>query len=70
MSATGEIELTNPEAKVHHMVLGSYCWKFWVTIVRVENISLYRPTSEFRVLEDAISNTIAWSSKNYMDSTL
>ncbi|KAM1191166.1 hypothetical protein PS2_011501 [Malus domestica] len=61
--ATGEIESTNPEAKVHHMVLGPDCWKVWVTVVRVENISLYRPTSEFRVLEDAISSTIAWPSK-------
>ncbi|CAN6694347.1 unnamed protein product [Malus baccata var. baccata] len=50
-------------AKVHHMVLGPNCWKVWVTIVRVENISLYRPTNEFRVLEDAISSTIAWPSK-------
>ncbi|RXH87465.1 hypothetical protein DVH24_034365 [Malus domestica] len=61
--ATGEIESTNPEAKVHHMVLGLDCWKVWVTVVRVENISLYHPTSEFRVLEDAVSSTIAWPSK-------
>ncbi|KAM1284909.1 hypothetical protein ACFX2J_027546 [Malus domestica] len=61
--ATGEIESTNPEAKVHHMVLGPDCWKVWVTVVKVENISLYRPTSEFRVLEDAVSSTIAWPSK-------
>ncbi|KAM2616320.1 hypothetical protein TB2_030735 [Malus domestica] len=61
--ATGEIESTNPEAKVHHMVLGPNCWKVWVTVVKVKNISLYRPTSEFRVLEDAISSTIAWPSK-------
>ncbi|XP_050108360.1 uncharacterized protein LOC126587367 isoform X2 [Malus sylvestris] len=61
--ATGEIESTNPEAKVHHMVLGPDCWKVWVTVVKVKNISLYRPTSEFRVLEDAISSTIAWPSK-------
>ncbi|CAN6545213.1 unnamed protein product [Malus baccata var. baccata] len=61
--ATGEIESTNPEAKVHHMVLGLDCWKVWVTVVRVENISLYRPISEFRVLDDAISSTIAWPSK-------
>ncbi|RXI07201.1 hypothetical protein DVH24_026337 [Malus domestica] len=33
--------------------------------VRVENISLYRPTSEFRVVEDAISSTIAWPSNKY-----
>ncbi|CAN6551162.1 unnamed protein product [Malus baccata var. baccata] len=61
--ATGEIESTNPKAKVHHMVLGPDCWKVWVIVVRVENISLYRPTSEFRVLEDAVSSTIAWPSK-------
>ncbi|RXH86539.1 hypothetical protein DVH24_021812 [Malus domestica] len=61
--ATGEIESTNPEAKVHHMVLGPDCWKVWVTVVKVENISLYRPTSEFRVLEDDVSSTIAWPSK-------
>ncbi|KAM3001179.1 hypothetical protein FF2_037504 [Malus domestica] len=61
--ATGEIESTNPEAKVHHMVLGPDCWKVWVTVVKVENISLYRPTSEFCVLEDAVSSTIAWPSK-------
>ncbi|XP_050131433.1 uncharacterized protein LOC126607755 [Malus sylvestris] len=59
----GEIESTNPEAKVHHMVLGPDCWKVWVTVVKVENISLYRPTSEFRVLEDDVSSTIAWPSK-------
>ncbi|KAM1563176.1 hypothetical protein ACFX10_037624 [Malus domestica] len=63
--ATGEIESTNPEAKGHHMVLGPDCWKVWVTVVRVENISLYRPPSEFRVLEDAISSTIAWPSNKY-----
>ncbi|KAM1212679.1 hypothetical protein TB1_004226 [Malus domestica] len=61
--ATGEIESTNPEAKVHHMVLGPDCWKVWVTVVKVENISLYHPTSEFRVLEDDVSSTIAWPSK-------
>ncbi|RXI01339.1 hypothetical protein DVH24_001573 [Malus domestica] len=33
------------------------------SVVRVGNISLYRHTSEFRVLEDAISSTIAWLSK-------
>ncbi|KAM1262647.1 hypothetical protein ACFX2G_028362 [Malus domestica] len=54
--AIREIESTNPEAKVHHMVLGPDCWKVWVTVVRVENMSLYRPTSEFCVLEDAISS--------------
>ncbi|KAM1442352.1 hypothetical protein FF1_010082 [Malus domestica] len=61
-----EDELRNkgtPEAKVHHMVLGPDCWKVWVTVVKVENISLYRPTSEFRVLEDVVSSTIAWPSK-------
>ncbi|KAM1717763.1 hypothetical protein ACFX11_025560 [Malus domestica] len=61
--ATGEIESTNPDAKVHRMVLGPDCWKVWVTVVRVENISLYCLTSEFRVLDDAIASTIAWPSK-------
>ncbi|KAM1396723.1 hypothetical protein ACFX2I_014388 [Malus domestica] len=37
--------------------------KVWVTVVRVWNISSYCPTSEFRVLKDAISSTIAWPSK-------
>ncbi|CAN6562584.1 unnamed protein product [Malus baccata var. baccata] len=61
--ATGEIESTNPEVKVHHMVLGPDCWKVWVTVVRVENMSLYRPTMNFVVKLDPNTSTIAWPSK-------
>ncbi|CAN6697936.1 unnamed protein product [Malus baccata var. baccata] len=75
--ATGEIESTNPEVKVHHMVLGPDCWKVWVTVVRVENMSLYRPTTD-SVKLDPNTSTIAWPSKyiqkmvlwHYMDTSL
>ncbi|CAA2958052.1 Hypothetical predicted protein [Olea europaea subsp. europaea] len=57
--AKGEIASTNPSDLVHHVPLGNECWRVWVNEV-IENVSLYRPTRELFLLEDALGSTIAW----------
>ncbi|KAL2512923.1 Transposase 23 domain-containing protein [Abeliophyllum distichum] len=60
--ANGEIASTNPTDLVHHVPLGNECWRVWVTEV-VDNVTLYRPTREHFLLEDALGSTIAWPLK-------
>ncbi|XP_073278942.1 uncharacterized protein [Primulina huaijiensis] len=61
--AEGRIASTDPNTKVHHVVLGRSCWKVWVDKVLVEKVDLIRPNDEMQFLEDAIGSTVAWLSK-------
>ncbi|XP_073154337.1 uncharacterized protein [Henckelia pumila] len=61
--AEGRIVSTDPNAKVHHVVLGGSCWKVWVDKILVEKVDLIRPNDEMRVLDDALGSTVAWLSK-------
>ncbi|XP_073284710.1 uncharacterized protein [Primulina huaijiensis] len=61
--AEGRIASTDPNTKVHHVVLGRYCWKVWVDKVFVEKVDLIRPNDEMQFLVDAIGSTVAWLSK-------
>ncbi|XP_073309809.1 uncharacterized protein [Primulina huaijiensis] len=61
--AEGRIASTDPNTKVHHVVLGRSCWKVWVDKVLVEKVDLIRPNDEMQFLDDAIGSTIAWLSK-------
>ncbi|XP_022884702.1 uncharacterized protein LOC111401263 isoform X2 [Olea europaea var. sylvestris] len=57
--AKGEIASTNLSDLVHHVPLGNECWRVWVNEV-IDNVSLYRPTRELFLLEDALGSTIEW----------
>ncbi|KAL5824510.1 hypothetical protein ACOSQ3_020573 [Xanthoceras sorbifolium] len=61
--AEAEIECTNPQTLVHHMILGPDHWKIAVKKILVRKVPLCRPTSELHVLEDARGTYIAWPSK-------
>ncbi|KAL5757663.1 hypothetical protein ACOSP7_020274 [Xanthoceras sorbifolium] len=61
--AEAEIECTNPQTLVHHMILGPDHWKITVKKILVRKVPLCRPTSELHVLEDARGTYIAWPSK-------
>ncbi|XP_075505621.1 uncharacterized protein LOC142542707 isoform X3 [Primulina tabacum] len=61
--AEDRIASTDPNTKVHHVVLGRSCWKVWVDKVLVEKVDLIRPNDEMQFLEDAIGSTVAWLSK-------
>ncbi|XP_075485452.1 uncharacterized protein LOC142525160 isoform X2 [Primulina tabacum] len=61
--AKGRIASTDPNTKVHHIVLGRSCWKVWVDKVLVEKVDLIRPNDEMQFLDDAIGSTAAWLSK-------
>ena len=60
----GHVSSTDPNAMVHFVRLGEGVIKVWVDIVKVPNAPLWRPTSEFEFIEDAIGSTIAWPSAN------
>ncbi|XP_073157362.1 uncharacterized protein [Henckelia pumila] len=59
----GRIASIDPNAKVHHVVLGGSFWKVWVDKILVEKVDLIRPNDEMRVLDDALGSTVAWLSK-------
>ncbi|XP_073034332.1 uncharacterized protein [Primulina eburnea] len=61
--AEGRIASTDPNTKVHHVVLGRSCWKVWIDKVLVEKVDLIRPNDEMQFLDDAIGSTVAWLSK-------
>ena len=60
--AKGKIT-TDPYSKVHHVPLGIDCWKVWVDEVKDLNVPLYRSTSEFSSLNEAVESTVAWPKK-------
>lgn len=57
--AEGTIASTDTKALVHHVPLGSGCWKVWVNQV-ILNASLFRPNLEMCVHEDTIGSTVSW----------
>ncbi|KAL5821595.1 hypothetical protein ACOSQ3_023477 [Xanthoceras sorbifolium] len=61
--AEAEIECTNPQTLVHHMILGPDHWKIAVKKILVRKVPSCCPTSELHVLEDARGTYIAWPSK-------
>uniref|UniRef100_A0A2N9I3B2 DUF8039 domain-containing protein n=1 Tax=Fagus sylvatica TaxID=28930 RepID=A0A2N9I3B2_FAGSY len=61
--AKGKIATTDPYSKVHHVPLGNDCWKDWVDEVKDSNVPLYRSTSEFSSLNEAVGSTVAWPKK-------
>uniref|UniRef100_A0A2N9I0V6 DUF8039 domain-containing protein n=1 Tax=Fagus sylvatica TaxID=28930 RepID=A0A2N9I0V6_FAGSY len=61
--AKGKIATTDPYSKVHHVPLGIDCWKVWVDEVKDLNVPLYRSTSEFSSLNEAVGSTVAWPKK-------
>ncbi|XP_075514378.1 uncharacterized protein LOC142549348 [Primulina tabacum] len=61
--AKSRVASTDPNTKVHHVVLGRSCWKVWVDKVLVEKVDLIRPNDEMQFLDDAIGSTVAWLSK-------
>ncbi|XP_042380990.1 uncharacterized protein LOC121973668 [Zingiber officinale] len=61
--AEGRIASTDPNTKVHHVILGGSCWKVWVDKVLVEKVDLIRSNDEMQFLDDAIGSTVAWLSK-------
>lgn len=58
--AEGRVSSTDPKALVHFVPLGENAVKVWVDVIKVPNAPLWRPTSEFEFIEDAIGSTIAW----------
>ena len=48
---------------MHHVPLGIDCWKVWVDEVKDLNVPLYRSTSEFSSLNEAVGSTVAWPKK-------
>ena len=60
--AEGRVSSTDPNVMVHFVRLGEGAVTVWVDIVKVPNAPLWRPTSEFEFIEDAIGSTIAWPS--------
>ncbi|XP_075514171.1 uncharacterized protein LOC142549218 isoform X5 [Primulina tabacum] len=59
----GRIASTDPNTKVHHIILGRYCWKVWVDKVLVEKVDLIRSNDEMQFFDDAIGSTVVWLSK-------
>ncbi|KAH7576546.1 hypothetical protein JRO89_XS01G0104900 [Xanthoceras sorbifolium] len=48
--AEAEVDCTDPQAVVHHMILGSDCWRVSVKKVLVSKVPLYRATTAFMIL--------------------
>lgn len=63
VAAKGKIATIDPYSKVHHVPLGIDCWKVWVDEVNDSSVPLYRSTSEFSSLTEAVGSTIAWPKK-------
>lgn len=63
--ATGEILSRDPKSLVHHVPLGAECWKVSVqhVVEGNERVTLYRPTREAFLLNEALGSTVAWPIK-------
>ena len=61
--AEAEIDCTDPQASVHHKLLGPDYWRVCVKKIMVSDVPLIRDTSELQTLEDARGTFIAWPSK-------
>ena len=62
--AEGRVSSIDPNAMVHFVPLGKDAVKVWVDVIKVPNAPLWRPTSEFEFIEDAIGSTVAWPYAN------
>ncbi|KAL5732386.1 hypothetical protein ACOSQ2_032078 [Xanthoceras sorbifolium] len=58
-----EIDCTDPQAMVHHMILGPDCWRVSVKKILVSKVPLYPATTECMILDDALNSFIAWPAK-------
>ncbi|KAL5832876.1 hypothetical protein ACOSQ3_016550 [Xanthoceras sorbifolium] len=61
--AEAEVDCRDPQAVVHHMILGPDCWRVSVKKILVSKVPLYRATTEFMILEDTLNSFIAWPAK-------
>ena len=50
----------NPEDKVHFVPLGPNASKVWVELCKIDDARVWRPTSEFQTIADALGSTLAW----------
>lgn len=62
--AEGTVSSTDPECLVHSIPLGKDAVRVWVEIVKVKNAPLWRTSSAFDCMEDAIGSTVAWPIAN------
>ncbi|KAK2642316.1 hypothetical protein Ddye_024079 [Dipteronia dyeriana] len=60
--AETEIDCTDPQASVHHKLLGPDYWRVCVKKIMVSDVPLIRDTSELQTLEDVRDTLIAWPS--------
>ncbi|KAK2661400.1 hypothetical protein Ddye_007933, partial [Dipteronia dyeriana] len=58
--AEAEIDCVDPQASVHHMILGPDFWRVCVNKIMVSKVPLISPTSDLQILEDARDTFIAW----------
>ena len=58
-----EVDSKDPEALVHHTLLGPDCWRVWVKKIIGKHVPLYQATSDMYILEDALETTVAWPKK-------
>ncbi|KAK3229270.1 hypothetical protein Dsin_001151 [Dipteronia sinensis] len=61
--AEAKIDCTNPQAFVHHKLLGLDYWRVCVKKIMASDVPLIRDTSELQILEDARGTYIASPSK-------
>ncbi|KAK3225741.1 hypothetical protein Dsin_005603 [Dipteronia sinensis] len=61
--AEAEIDCTDPQAFVHHKLLGPDYWRVSLKKIMVSDVPLIRDTSELQTLEDARGTYIDWPSK-------
>lgn len=55
---------TNPNDTVHCHPLGPNASKVWVDICLIGDARVWRRTSEFQIVADALGTTIAWPNDN------
>ena len=61
--AEAEIDCIDPQAFVHHKLLGPDYWRVCVKKILVSDVPLIHDTSELQTLEDARGTYVAWPSK-------
>lgn len=50
----------DPKQKVHFVPLDDNAVKVWVDIVKVSDVTVWRPSDEVEIMEDALGTAIAW----------
>lgn len=64
--AEGRVFSTNPPDTVHHAPLGPNASKVLVEVVHVGNAKVWRATSEFQTIADALGSILAWPNDKLM----